>query len=173
MRIARIVVTMGSALALALTAASPAAAIPNPAGADDDLFTIHLMVPDPQLMTRTCAVSYTPTSNVTFTSSGVGVGVARERGNVKVASSGCPSVTWTSVVVVKDESPGHPTRTKVAAGGTTAGASQDVGYAIGVREAGLVTVTMIVSSRLGDFCWEDRYGVTAFGNPAPIASNLC
>ncbi|HVF06280.1 MAG TPA: hypothetical protein VNA20_15670 [Frankiaceae bacterium] len=173
MRLDRTALALTAAAALTVSMGTPANAIPNPAGANDDLFTIHLVVPDPWLATRMCTVSYTPTSTVNFLSTGFLVGTAFETGRVKAAPSNCPSVTWTSVVIVKDESPGHPTRTVVGTGSTSASASQSVNYALGVREAGVVTVTMLVSSRLGDFCWADKYAVTLSGNPLPIGSNPC
>lgn len=173
MRVMRTALALTAAAALTAGMAAPATAIPNPLGVNDDLFTIHLIVPDLTRPGVLCNVSYTPTSRVEFISTGLANGTAVERGNVKVTSSGCGTVSWTSVVIVKDEAPGHPTRTVVATGSTSATATQNVPYAIGVREAGIVTVTMLVSSRLGDFCWEDRYEVSALGNPAPLESNLC
>lgn len=173
MRLVKTALSLPAATVLAVTMATPAAAIPNPAGADDDLFTIHFVVPDPMLLTRVCNVSYTPTSRITFTSTGLLVGTANEFGQIRVTSSGCPSVTWTSVAIVKDESPGHPTRTRIGTGSTSAQAGQSVPYAVGVREVGIVTFTLLASSRLGDFCWEDVWQVTASGNPSPIRSTIC
>ncbi|HVF03557.1 MAG TPA: hypothetical protein VNA20_01835 [Frankiaceae bacterium] len=164
---------MTAAAAVTVGMATPANAIPNPLGADDDLFSIHLVVPDPANALALCSITYTPTSRVIFTSTGLAVGTAHESGRMSVKSSGCSSVTWTTVIIVSDQSPTHAPRTVVATGSTTATASQNVPYAIGVREAGVVTVTMLASSRLGNFCWEDRYQVTALGNPTPVDSNPC
>ncbi len=173
MRLTRTAIALTlSAAVLAFGSAAPANAVPNP-GVSDDLFTIRLVVADPTAPTTLCNISFTPTSSVTFLSTGIANGSASESGRLRVSSSGCRSVSWTSVVIVKDEALGHPTRSVVGAGGTSAQAFQNVPYSLGLREAGLVTVTMIASSRLGDFCWEDVWQVAATGNPAPIRSGIC
>lgn len=173
MRLIKTTLTLAAASVLTVSAGTPASAIPNPAGLNDGLFTIHLVVPDPWLATRMCTISYTPTSTVAFLSTGIANGAAAESGRISVTSSGCPSVAWTSVAIVKDESPGHPTVSRVATGSTSATAAQSVPYALGVREAGLVTFELYVSSRLGFFCWKDIWQVTAFGNPSPVKTGPC
>lgn len=175
MRLAKTALALTAAAALTVGMAAPANAMPNP-GLSDDLFTIHLAIPDPAAPTSVCLVDFTPVSNVFFTSTGALVGTAYEFGQSKIKSTGCGTVNWTAVVTVKDESPGHPTKIKTAAGfgnPATAATSQAVPYAVGVREVGIVTVTMLASSRIIDLCWEDKYEVNAGGNPVPISSNPC
>lgn len=163
-----------TAAGLACVPGSPAQAVPD-MGTGTVTFTFT--IPDPaSISLAMCTLTFTPTSSVTFVSSGVGVGTAVERGSVKITSTGCSSVTWTTTVTILDQAPGHETRTVTAAGiGNPASVTktQSVGYALGQREAGLVTFTLAASSRLGNFCWTDTWQVTAFGNPSPIRTNPC
>lgn len=172
MRLTRTALALTAAAALTVGMGTPANALPNP-GVSDNLFTIHLVIPDPTNALALCSINYTPTSSVNFNIVGIANGTAGEAGRISVTSSGCASVTWTSVAIVKDESPGHPTVSRVATGSTSANVAQTVPYAVGVREAGTVTFELYVSSRLGFFCWEDIWEVTAFGNPSPIKTGPC
>lgn len=145
----------------ALTLAAPAAPAAHalPPTADERTLTIPMV--DPETL-AVCNVSVTPAGGLHAVAGGV-----YEGGAIHVSSPrSCGTVTWTVRFTVIDQSPTHATHAKSAtAKGNPAyaAASQTVAYGIGQREVGVITLQWEWSSRLGSYCFQDVWTMSAAG----------
>lgn len=151
----RVVATLIVTVAVVPVLAPTVHAAPDTVGA----VTITVVTPDPTNLRLVCTSSFTMQSSVGMAGSSV-----YEAGSLEVSSSSCgPGVSWTPTVTVIDESPGRATRatshTGIPGNPAFAADSQTVAYGLGVREVGIVTIQFEGTSRLGTYCFADKWRI--------------
>lgn len=161
----------GVAVAATATAVMTTLVGAAPAAADEITdVTLVIATPDIEYGRALCTTSVGISSQVT-----PGVSVT-ERARITVFSQGCGPVTWDVNPIIGDMrvSPlpfdGESTLGSGSGNPATALASQSVPYGYGIREASVITMRYWATSRLGDYCYMQRWEydvVTNTAKPTP------